>query len=157
MKRMLNILLGVVIGVASTILLAREATDHSIIGSLFRKKRPTEYVDPYEPPSVTGEITNLSICRPNYSDPTREGSKITFRLKINGNNLDAEIDSFVVAVAGDGDAVYERTIPYHKFDCGYQTVSDMVTIYIDDVPPAQVHYQTLTVRLTDSNGKVFFI
>ena len=157
MKRMLNILLGVVIGVASTILLSREATEHSILGSLLRKKRPTEYVDPYEPPSVTGKITNLSICRPNYQDPAREGSKITFRLEIIANNLIYEIDSFVVVVAGDNDAVYERTISYRRFTPGYQAVSSPVTIYIDDVSPAQIHYQTLTVRLTDSKGTVFFI
>lgn len=111
-----------------------------------------------------GVLEGIEVCRPNYTDTTRIGSRIDFTLRLwGGGSTKTKIKSAVAFVPDRNVVLYERTLQRQNpiqynyvFQRGTEIPFD-VCVYVDGVAPEEIEADFISVEVTDTEDNKFTI
>ena len=132
-----------------------------IVACLVARRRYRNYVEP----PFCGEITEIQVVRPKYTDPTRNGTRIDFSLRLWGTGQEKtkikSVYATLVSSVKTGMNMFVRPllrqnpIRYnYVFHSGVDVTFD-VCAYLDDIKPEDVDADLLLVEVRDMDNKQY--
>ena len=147
------------------------------INRLWFKKKPNPAIIRLTGnPLLMGDITNLKISRPNYDNPRRKGTRLSFDLNItNLGDMETMIESATATVVfrkndpqwkpgkfslvdqvqfkEETRDIYRGIDPEHMYKLG-EWVTVSLLVYFDDLPDDTCIADNLKVHLTDTQHRI---